>query len=171
MATNMPCDPLVGTLEQREKLADARARLFGAREARVHPGRDEKVLTSWNGLMLAAFAQAAAALAFTGNNPARADRYRQIAEENADFVLQQLQTDSGRLFHSWKAAAGDNGHRGGEGTAKIDGFLEDYAHVAVPLLEDRTLVDGQPTADVCRDFACQAPVTEAEGLREQLVQA
>jgi len=53
---------LTGSLEQRAALADARAKLFALREARVHPNRDEKVLTSWNGLMLAAFAEAAAAL-------------------------------------------------------------------------------------------------------------
>jgi hypothetical protein len=52
---------LTGTLGQREKLADARAKLFGAREARMHPGRDEKVLTSWSGLMLATFAEVAPA--------------------------------------------------------------------------------------------------------------
>jgi uncharacterized protein YyaL (SSP411 family) len=45
----------VGDLEQRPALAEARKRLYDVREKRVHPGRDEKVLTSWNGLMLAAF--------------------------------------------------------------------------------------------------------------------
>ncbi len=43
------------------KLADAKAKLYAAREQRIHPGRDEKVLTSWNGLMLRAFAEAAVA--------------------------------------------------------------------------------------------------------------
>ncbi|HSJ57521.1 MAG TPA: thioredoxin domain-containing protein [Anaerolineae bacterium] len=128
---------LKGTLEQREKLAGARAKLFDVREARVHPGRDEKVITAWNGLMLAAFAEAAAAFGL-GDDPsrapsARADRYRQIAEANADFLLHHLQTDAGRLFRTWKAA-GDNGNRGSEGTAKIDGFLEDYAHLVEGLL-------------------------------------
>jgi len=51
----------VGNLDQRPAFADARLKLFEAREQRVHPGRDEKVLTSWNGLMLAAFAEAARA--------------------------------------------------------------------------------------------------------------
>jgi uncharacterized protein YyaL (SSP411 family) len=46
----------VGSMEQRPALVEARRKLFEAREKRVHPGRDEKVLTSWNGLMLAAFA-------------------------------------------------------------------------------------------------------------------
>ena len=81
---------LTGTLEQRETLASARARLFGARNARVHPGRDEKVHTSWNGLMLAAFAEAAAAFGLADGAPERGDRYRHIAEKNADFVLHHL---------------------------------------------------------------------------------
>jgi len=51
----------VGDLEQRPALAEARRKIFEARKQRVHPGRDEKVLTSWNGLMLAAFAEAARA--------------------------------------------------------------------------------------------------------------
>jgi len=51
----------VGDLDQRPTLAEARRKLFEARERRVHPGRDEKVLTSWNGLMLAAFSEAARA--------------------------------------------------------------------------------------------------------------
>jgi hypothetical protein len=124
---------LTGTLEQREKLAGARARLFGARKARVHPGRDDKVLTSWNGLMLAAFAEAAAAFTLADGSPERGDRYRRIAEDNADFLLQHLQTDTGRLFHTWKATAG-NGNQGAGGVVRVDGFLEDYANLAAGLL-------------------------------------
>jgi uncharacterized protein YyaL (SSP411 family) len=123
---------LVGSLEQRQALAKARARLWSARETRVHPGQDDKVLTSWNGLMLAAFAEAAAAFALDGAT-GRGDRYRRIAEENADFLLQHLQTDTGRLFHTWKAT-GENANQGPGGRAKVDGFLEDYAHLAEGLL-------------------------------------
>jgi hypothetical protein len=122
---------LTRTLEQREKLASARAKLFGRREARVQPGRDDKVLTSWNGLMLAAFAEAAATFALAdgaSRAPSAGDRYRRIAEENAEFLLHHLQTDAGHLFHTWKAA------EGGDGLAKVDGFLEDYAHLAEGLL-------------------------------------
>jgi uncharacterized protein YyaL (SSP411 family) len=53
---------LVGSLEERGALAEARRRLFGARESRVHPGRNDKVFASWNGLMLTAFAEAARVL-------------------------------------------------------------------------------------------------------------
>ncbi len=106
----------VGDLDQRPTLAEARRKLFTAREQRVHPGRDEKVLTSWNGLMLAAFAEAARVLNRTD--------YQQVAERNADFLLSEVRTPDGRLYHTWKA-----------GVAKINGYLEDYAHFVVGLLE------------------------------------
>jgi uncharacterized protein YyaL (SSP411 family) len=124
---------LTGMFEQREDLVEARAKLLGARAARVHPARDEKVLTSWNGLMLAAFAEAAAAFALADDDPQTGDRYRQIAEENAAFLVHHLQTDTSRLFHTWKAAEGVVGKEG-EGIAKVDGFLEDYAYLAEGLL-------------------------------------
>jgi uncharacterized protein YyaL (SSP411 family) len=63
----------VGDMDQRPALAGARRRLFEAREKRVHPGLDEKVLTSWNGLMLAAFAEAARALDRDDGSPALAE--------------------------------------------------------------------------------------------------
>ena len=106
----------VGHVSQRTELAEARRKLFTAREQRVHPGRDEKVLTSWNGLMLAALAEAARAL--------NRDDYRQVAERNAGFLLSELRREDGRLYRTWK---------GGE--AKINGYLEDYAHLVVGLLE------------------------------------
>jgi uncharacterized protein YyaL (SSP411 family) len=106
----------VGNLEQRPALAEARRRLFEAREKRVHPGRDEKVLTSWNGLMLAAFAEAARAL--------DRDDYRQVAERNAEFLLRELRQENGRLLRSWK-----------DGEAKLNGYLEDYAYLIEGLLE------------------------------------
>ena len=89
--------------------------LFEAREKRVKPHRDEKVLTAWNGLMLAAFAEAAAVL----DNQA----YLDIAKRNADFLLNELRRD-GRLLRTWKA-----------GTSKLDAYLEDYANLADGLLE------------------------------------
>jgi uncharacterized protein YyaL (SSP411 family) len=131
-----------GGLEEREALAEARRKLFETREDRVHPGRDDKVLTSWNGLMLAAFGEAVVALNREGGDLERARFYRQIAEENADFLLYHLQSDTGRLFHTWKAPEDASDDGTGEeslsgqapGTAKIDGFLEDYANLAEGLL-------------------------------------
>ncbi|MBN1659712.1 MAG: thioredoxin domain-containing protein [Anaerolineae bacterium] len=114
----------VGDMNQRAALAEARRALFEAREKRVHPGRDEKVLTSWNGLMLAAFAEAARAL--------DRDDYRQVAERNADFLLRELRQGNGRLLRTWKACP-----EGTEGTgeAKLNGYLEDYSYLIEGLQE------------------------------------
>ncbi|MFQ5859022.1 MAG: thioredoxin domain-containing protein, partial [Anaerolineae bacterium] len=106
----------VGHMNQRTELAEARRKLFAAREQRVRPERDGKALTSWNGLMLAAFAEAARVL--------NRDDYQQVAEHNADFLLRELRREDGRLYRTWKA-----------GEAKINGYLEDYAHLVVGLLE------------------------------------
>jgi uncharacterized protein YyaL (SSP411 family) len=91
----------------------ARALLHAEREKRVHPGLDDKVLASWNGLMLAAFAEAAAVLG-------RAD-YLAAAIRNAEFITGQMTRD-GRLLRSWK-----------DGQARITGYLEDYAMVGAGL--------------------------------------
>jgi uncharacterized protein YyaL (SSP411 family) len=115
---------LTGSLGERDSLADARRQLFEVREKRVHPGRDDKVLTSWNGLMLAAFAEAARAL--------EREDYRQVAVRNAEFLLSELRTPGGRLHHTWKARP-EQGRRGG--VAKGNGFLEDYTHLIEGLIE------------------------------------
>jgi uncharacterized protein YyaL (SSP411 family) len=97
-------------------LQRGRASLFAAREQRAKPGRDEKILTAWNGLMLAAFAEAARVLD-------RAD-YLRVAINNAEFVQSTMLKD-GRLRRTWKA---------GSGEAKLSGYLEDYAFYAEGLL-------------------------------------
>ncbi len=114
---------LTGSLEQRAALAGNRAKLFAARERRVRPGRDEKVLASWNGLMLAAFAEAASAL----------DRqdYLSVAESNARFLLNELRSRDGRLYRTWKARPE---HGEGAGQVKLNGYLEDYANLIEGLL-------------------------------------
>jgi hypothetical protein len=86
----------------------AKKKLYAVREKRVKPGRDEKVLTDWNGLMLRAFADAAAYLG--------RDDYRAVAEANANFILTTL-WDGKRLLHSFK-----------EGRARFNGYLDDYAN-------------------------------------------
>jgi hypothetical protein len=75
----------VGDMGQRPAQAEARRKLFEAREQRIHPARDDKVLTSWNGLMLAAFAEAARAM--------DRDDYRRLAERNADSLLKELRQE------------------------------------------------------------------------------
>jgi uncharacterized protein YyaL (SSP411 family) len=97
-----------------------RQKLFQAREARVKPGQDDKVLTAWNGLMLSAFAEASRVLG-------RKD-YRDVAERNADFILGEL-CHNGRLLRSWKSES-----PAGEGQAKLNAYLEDYAFYADGLL-------------------------------------
>jgi uncharacterized protein len=105
-----------------EAIERGRKVLFEARESRVHPGRDEKVLAEWNGLMLHAFAEAAAVLG-------RGD-YLQAARRNAEFLLTEMRDNSAkgvRLHRTWKA--GEGGQR-----AKLNGYLEDYGAVALGLL-------------------------------------
>jgi hypothetical protein len=106
----------VGDLEQRPAQDGARRKLLEAREKRVHPGRDEKVLSSWNGLMLAAFAEAARVL--------DRDEYRRVAEHNAEFLLSELRTSDGRLLRTWKA-----------GGARLNAYLEDHSYLIEGLLE------------------------------------
>ncbi len=95
-------------------LKRSRGMLFELREKRVKPGRDEKILTSWNGLMLRSFAEAARYL----------DRpdYLQVATNNAQFLLRELNHD-GRLLRTYK-----------DGRAHLHGYLEDYAFLADGLL-------------------------------------
>jgi uncharacterized protein YyaL (SSP411 family) len=121
-----------GDMDQRPALADARRKLFEARQRRVHPGRDEKMLTSWNGLMLAAFAEAARALDRDDGSRALAASYREIAERNAGFLLRELRQDNGRLLRTWKRRPE---HAEGAGEAKLNGYLEDYSYLIEGLLE------------------------------------
>ncbi len=71
--------------------------LFEVRNQRVWPGRDEKALTAWNGLMIAALAQAGAVL----ENP----RYVEAARRAADFILTRMRTGDGRLLRSWSSGS------------------------------------------------------------------
>ncbi len=103
------------TPEEADQLRDMRERVLAIRDDRVPPGLDDKVLTSWNGLALAAFAEAGRVL----DEP----RYRAVAERNAAFVREELWHDS-RLQHTYKA-----------GVAKADGLLEDYSYYGLGLIE------------------------------------
>jgi uncharacterized protein len=91
----------------REVVRRGREVLYAVRLQRVSPGLDDKVLTSWNAMMLHAFAEAARVLG--------RDDLRDVAVRNAEFLLRELRRD-GRLLRTWK-----------DGRAKIDAFLEDYA--------------------------------------------
>ncbi|HYZ76073.1 MAG TPA: thioredoxin domain-containing protein [Gaiellaceae bacterium] len=95
---------------------ETRARLFELREQRPKPLRDDKAIASWNGMAVAALAEA-------GRRLERAD-FLGAAVEAAEFLLGSLSRDDGRLFRT---------HR--EGRSKGTGYLEDYAHVANGLYE------------------------------------
>ncbi|MBL8848534.1 MAG: thioredoxin domain-containing protein [Planctomycetaceae bacterium] len=97
-------------------LARGRAKLFALRKQRVHPGRDDKVLVAWNGLMIVAMSQAAGVL----GEP----KYAAAAEEAAAFVLKSMRDDQGRLLHSYK-----------DGRAQINAFLDDHACLIDGLVE------------------------------------
>ena len=96
-----PMDELVA------ELAEGKAKLLAVRNRRIWPGLDDKVLVSWNGLAIDAFAQAGATL----GEP----RYTAAAAKAADFILTQMRRADGRLLHAW---------RGGQ--AKFDAYLDDY---------------------------------------------
>jgi uncharacterized protein len=96
-------------------LAEARRALYEARSQRPRPGLDDKRLTSWNALAIAALADAGAVLG-------RED-YLEAARACADFVLEALQDDEGRLLRSFK-----------DGEGRLNGYLEDHAFLLEALL-------------------------------------
>ncbi|HSS36760.1 MAG TPA: thioredoxin domain-containing protein, partial [Patescibacteria group bacterium] len=111
--------------EVADRLATARRTLVERRATRPQPARDDKVLAGWNGLALAAFADAIVALEATGARPAaeRARGYRGLATGAAELLLQRLRRPDGLLGRSWK-----------DGRASADGVLEDLAFLAEGLL-------------------------------------
>lgn len=89
-------------------LSECRRKLFDVRSRRIAPGRDDKVLTSWNGMMIAALSQAALVL--------DEERYLQAAKAAAQFIWHHMRSDAGRLRHSFK-----------DGRARFNAYLDDYA--------------------------------------------
>ena len=99
-----------------QRLEEMRATLFEARSQRPRPLLDDKVLTDWNGLMIAALAKAAWAF--------DAPEYAERAARAADFLLTTMRTDAGRLLHRYR-----------NGDAAIPGLLDDYAYLVWGLTE------------------------------------
>jgi uncharacterized protein YyaL (SSP411 family) len=93
----------------RGRLDACRRKLFEVRGRRVWPGRDDKALTSWNGLMIGALAQAAQVL----DSP----DYAEAAGRAADFILTRMRTKDGRLLRTWSAGS----------EPKLNAYLEDYS--------------------------------------------
>jgi uncharacterized protein len=119
-------------------LDSARGKLLEARERRIKPGLDDKCLTAWNGLMLAAFAECGAIFG--------RDDFVQAAERNAEFLLQTMTTGANgeRLLRTWRRGS----------PAKLNAYLEDYAFLADGLLhlyaatgEERWLRQSRKFAD------------------------
>ncbi len=106
-----------------QRLNPLKARLLELRQKRVRPGRDEKVLTSWNALMISAFVD--------GYRVAADESYLATARKAARFILDNLLVD-GRLLRTW-----------GRGKSKLNGYLDDYAYFVQALL-DLASVDFDP---------------------------
>jgi len=106
----------LGTEELAGRVEAARLKLLAVRSGRVPPQTDDKILTDWNGLMIAALARGAQVLA----EPALAE----AAERAAGFLLQRLRDPRGRLLHRFRA-----------GRADVGAFVDDYAFLTWGLIE------------------------------------
>ena len=115
--------------ELEEFLTGCRRKLFQARAKRIAPGRDDKVLVSWNGLMISAMAQAAPVLG--------EKKYATAARAAVDFILAKMRNEDGRLLHAFK-----------DGRARFNGYLDDYVCLIDGLVDlyqatfDESLITG-----------------------------
>ncbi len=100
----------------QKRLETARQKLFTYREKRIHPHRDDKILTDWNGLMIAAFAKGARVF----DEP----RYAQAAKATVDFILKNMRKSDGRLLHRYR-----------DEQASLPAQVDDYAFLIWGMLE------------------------------------
>ncbi len=100
----------------RRRIEDAKEKLFENREKRVHPGKDDKVLTDWNGLMIAALAK--------GARDFDKPEYADAACKAADFILSHMRSQDGRFYHRYR-----------DGEPAVMAFLDDHAFFVWGLLE------------------------------------
>ncbi len=125
------------TVEQLEQaVSQIKDQLYAIRSQRIPPLLDDKILTAWNGMMLASLAEAARVLG-------RSD-YLDAARRSGEFLLKHMVGDEGRLFRS---------HKGGRST--LNAYLEDYANLVDALLElyqttfeERFFVEARRLAEV-----------------------
>ncbi len=101
---------------ERSRLEPLRKKLWQHRELRIHPQKDDKVLTDWNGLMISAFAKAAQVL--------DDDAYETAATRAAEFLLSHLSKPDGRLWKRYR-----------QGESGLTAHLEDYAFVIAAMLD------------------------------------
>ncbi|HEX3036534.1 MAG TPA: thioredoxin domain-containing protein [Thermodesulfobacteriota bacterium] len=104
------------TEELESRIESARGKLFSVREKRVHPYKDDKILTDWNGLMIAALAK--------GGQIFDDVKYTEAAGRAANFILKDMRNQEGRLLHRYR-----------EGEAGIQANVDDYAFLIWGLLE------------------------------------
>lgn len=109
-------DEIEGSEDLKNKLNKLRAKLFEYREKRVHPHKDDKILTAWNGFMIAALAYGGRAL--------KNENYTEAAEKALDFIYRNLIDDKGRLLARYR-----------DGDAAYSAYLEDYAFLIWALIE------------------------------------
>ena len=100
----------------RDRLEAARQKLFAVREKRLHPYKDDKILTDWNGLMIAALAK--------GSRVFGDATYAQGARKAVDFIFDQMRSSNGRLLHRFR-----------DGQAGITANVDDYAFFIWGLIE------------------------------------
>ncbi len=120
-------------------LADARQKLFEAREKRIKPGLDDKILTSWNGIMIRGMAMG---YQLTGK-----PEYLEACEKSAEFVLTTLSQDNGLLLRTYRA-----------GKSHLNAYLEDYSYFIAGLIalyeasfEPRWLTEAERLANIMID--------------------
>ncbi len=116
MGTNIPhLKHTISDTALVKLLEGARKKLFEIREGRIHPHKDDKILTDWNGLMIAALAKAARIL--------REPKYADVANDATKFIFEKMY-ENGRLLHRYR-----------DSEAAIPAFLDDYAFMIWGLLE------------------------------------
>ncbi len=118
----------------RARLDAMRIKLLEARDRRIHPHLDDKVLTGWNGLAIGALAYAGQHL----NEPT----YIQRAERCATFLLKHLTDEQGRLLRTWRA-----------GQADADVYLDDYAYLLEGLIELHAVTDAPRWLNAAQQLA------------------
>lgn len=100
----------------QDKIERIRLKIFNQREKRIHPDKDDKILTDWNGLMIVALVKGAVAF--------QDEDYLDIAKNATDFILSNCYTSNGSLLHRYK-----------DGTSEISGYLTDYSFLIWALIE------------------------------------
>ncbi|UCC83498.1 MAG: DUF255 domain-containing protein [Gemmatimonadota bacterium] len=106
----------VASEELERFLEAAREKVYAARQRRVKPGLDDKIITAWNGLMIGALAE--------GYRVLGEPRYLEAAERAAAFILENLSREDGGLYRTYR-----------EGMAHLNAVLEDYAYLSEALID------------------------------------